>query len=478
MEKSSSSSLNSDVVKLQLQHSTEPPLLFTSMMTTHHQETNLDRPFGGGGDDDGGGGGGGPTTTYNSGGASEVVGNIYSRGGGGENFATSSSTNLQLFDIFSSYPNTPYKSPGMGFPFTCAQWKELERQAMIYRYMISSVPVPPDLLFPLSRNFPTDSSVYNVRYTKNGDPEPGRCKRTDGKKWRCSRDVAPHQKYCERHLHRGRPRSRKPVEVKKNNNNNGGVGENNKKTRVEQIVIPKSTTSQHFVPAANEPLLLDLSLMMETENRWHQLMEPTMGYSNQGSSVYGSGSPIFHQDYIHNQPLNLFSYPNFPSASEIEAPIGFIDAWSIDNLNNSNNGNPKSSVSPNDENLSTSLNLSVAMAAGNILDEGMGNIQMGNSFKHCDDDDDQSSKDSRWLCPVSWEPFAKGGPLAEALQPGSAAVGCTNLGPPSPHDSISNTATTVSSPSGVIQRTLFSNSDGSVCNSPTVPSEVVFQWLN
>lgn len=45
------------------------------------------------------------------------------------------------------------------------------------------------------------------------DPEPGRCRRTDGKKWRCSRDVVPGQKYCERHVHRGRNRSRKPVEI-------------------------------------------------------------------------------------------------------------------------------------------------------------------------------------------------------------------------------------------------------------------------
>lgn len=44
------------------------------------------------------------------------------------------------------------------------------------------------------------------------DPEPGRCRRTDGKKWRCSRDVVAGHKYCERHMHRGRNRSRKPVE--------------------------------------------------------------------------------------------------------------------------------------------------------------------------------------------------------------------------------------------------------------------------
>lgn len=41
----------------------------------------------------------------------------------------------------------------LGFPFTSAQWKELERQAMIYKYMMASVPVPPELLMPITRNF-------------------------------------------------------------------------------------------------------------------------------------------------------------------------------------------------------------------------------------------------------------------------------------------------------------------------------------
>ncbi|KAI3775611.1 hypothetical protein L1987_50191 [Smallanthus sonchifolius] len=45
------------------------------------------------------------------------------------------------------------------------------------------------------------------------DPEPGRCRRTDGKKWRCSKEAYPESKYCERHMHRGRNRSRKPVEL-------------------------------------------------------------------------------------------------------------------------------------------------------------------------------------------------------------------------------------------------------------------------
>ncbi|KAK9988179.1 hypothetical protein SO802_028418 [Lithocarpus litseifolius] len=39
---------------------------------------------------------------------------------------------------------------------------------------------------------------------RNGNElEPRRCRRTDGKKWRCSRDVVPDQKYYEQHIHRG-----------------------------------------------------------------------------------------------------------------------------------------------------------------------------------------------------------------------------------------------------------------------------------
>lgn len=53
---------------------------------------------------------------------------------------------------------------------------------------------------------------FHLGFSGSNDPEPGRCRRTDGKKWRCSRDAVPDQKYCERHINRGRHRSRKPVE--------------------------------------------------------------------------------------------------------------------------------------------------------------------------------------------------------------------------------------------------------------------------
>lgn len=53
---------------------------------------------------------------------------------------------------------------------------------------------------------------YTSYCGKKIDPEPGRCRRTDGKKWRCSKDAHPDSKYCERHMNRGRYRSRKLVE--------------------------------------------------------------------------------------------------------------------------------------------------------------------------------------------------------------------------------------------------------------------------
>ncbi|KAJ7007085.1 growth-regulating factor 1 isoform X2 [Populus alba] len=114
------------------------------------------------------------------------------------------------------------------WPFTQLQWMELEHQALIYKYITANVPIPSNLLIPVrkaldSAGFSSFSGglfkpsalqcgTFHMGFSSNTDPEPGRCRRTDGKKWRCSRDVVADQKYCERHMNRGRHRSRKPVE--------------------------------------------------------------------------------------------------------------------------------------------------------------------------------------------------------------------------------------------------------------------------
>ncbi|GMI96648.1 growth-regulating factor 4 [Hibiscus trionum] len=141
--------------------------------------------------------------------------------------------------LFASDSNTKFSSnlsapvidsnTRMGSYFSLAQWQELELQALIYRYMLAGAAVPPELLQPIKKSLLYSSSTYFLHHPyshyqpallQSGywgrsamDPEPGRCRRTDGKKWRCSRDVVAGQKYCERHVHRGRNRSRKPVEM-------------------------------------------------------------------------------------------------------------------------------------------------------------------------------------------------------------------------------------------------------------------------
>ncbi|KAL7106813.1 hypothetical protein ACP275_06G016400 [Erythranthe tilingii] len=395
-------------------------------------------------------------------------------------YARSCTNSQQPFDIlapsYSTTTSTPYKSLGGGgmaaaFPFTSAQWKELERQAMIYKYMISSVPVPPNLLFPLSRthNYSPSSLVYNGGgYSKNGDLEPGRCKRTDGKKWRCSREVAPGHKYCERHLHRGRPRSRKPVELAKND----VVLLPNKKTRLQQLHLPISTptTSLHLAASATTTTTLPKSDPTISSYKGFN-RDMGFGFANEGSSIYGS-TPIFHQDYYMDQ-LQLNMLPYNPTMEIGSQATGFIDAWSTDNLNTNNqnnNGSNEYSLSwMNRGDFSPSLDLSIAMAAGNFIDSEMGNVRMGADHE----ENTIKDSDSSMPIPVFWEPFGRGGPLAEALQVTSPRE-C----------SIGTPATTVSSPSGVVynnnnsnSRTLFSQSDGSVCNSPTFvvpPSEVGF----
>ncbi|KAK7244951.1 hypothetical protein RIF29_39780 [Crotalaria pallida] len=130
----------------------------------------------------------------------------------------------------------------MGSYFSMAQWQELELQAMIFRYMLAGAAVPSELLQPIKKSLlhstPTTPYFLHHHYQpaaaaaallQSGywgraamDPEPGRCRRTDGKKWRCSRDVVAGQKYCERHMHRGRNRSRKPVELPTPTTGGGG----------------------------------------------------------------------------------------------------------------------------------------------------------------------------------------------------------------------------------------------------------------
>ncbi|XP_027942618.1 growth-regulating factor 2 isoform X1 [Vigna unguiculata] len=461
---------------------------------------------------------------------------------------------LQPFDI------SPYTSPtttsstfkpsaggmaaSLGFPFTSAQWRELERQAMIYKYMMASVPVPPDLLIPTSLTPSSRSACmdggFNLRLASGTDPEPGRCRRTDGKKWRCSRDVAPNHKYCERHMHRGRPRSRKPVEVNTKtatptciNNNTHQI----KRPRHECNPFPpipdvtvaisnptsrKHGPSPHFlgssttlpylesplslanfgykaahfdsmpsVSANKEPRGLEWMLngdpisLGASDSEWQSLMHHKVGLSSEGScnnphphylnsfTLYNTG--MDQQNRRHPLFLNPLVVP--VENLQPEKPRGFIDAWSNTETgeNNAPTNNKNSAASIGKLSLS-SLDLSMG---GGAVNEDVGNVNIGLGLMEsiANTHTDTKISLSNWLNPAPWVASTLGGPLAEVLRSSTVTATTTNeatSNTPSPAtthvESNSPLGTMVSSPSGVLQKTLVSLSDSSSNSSPRVAS--------
>ncbi|KAH7656675.1 Growth-regulating factor protein [Dioscorea alata] len=172
------------------------------------------------------------------------------------------------------------------YPFTATQWQELEHQALIFKYMASGIPIPSDLILPIRRSFLLDPSPcttpslafphqlpmgwgsYQLGYGRKAeDPEPGRCRRTDGKKWRCSKEAYPDSKYCERHMHRGKNRSRKPVEM-------------------SLASIPTTHHSLYPTPPPPPPPSLSIS----TPDSSHNLFYPYSSSSSSSSSKTSSTS--------------------------------------------------------------------------------------------------------------------------------------------------------------------------------------------
>ncbi|KAL4348272.1 hypothetical protein GQ457_17G023170 [Hibiscus cannabinus] len=264
----------------------------------------------------------------------------------------------------------------LGFPFTFSQRMELERQVRIYKYIMSSVPVPHDLLIPIagSPSVPvaSHSACNNISILFHFTL----CKRTDGKKWRCSRYVSlDHHKYCERHLHRSRPRSRKPVELP-NKRARYTLGQALTSSSLYQnktawFLDKPSEKPATFWPVASVSSYKELISL--ADQQWYQLMQ---------IKAATEGFPV--QNY-NKQPLDMISCPNFNSCpwflnSEIvplEKPAarGFIDAWSTV--------------------VSTSAEASVSCN---------GELSVSSLYL------------TSWLAPAS----TPGGPLAEVLRPSSS----------------------------------------------------------
>ncbi|CAN4127468.1 unnamed protein product [Withania somnifera] len=118
-----------------------------------------------------------------------------------------------------------------GYGFTFLQRQELQQQFFVYNYIEAGLPVPSHLIIPICKSITCSLKGLHPHHTNlmgyghlcwehksSMEAEPRRCRRTDGKKWRCSKGVVQNQKYCEKHMHRGRQRLRKCVETAASSN--------------------------------------------------------------------------------------------------------------------------------------------------------------------------------------------------------------------------------------------------------------------
>ncbi|XP_076926591.1 uncharacterized protein LOC143589825 [Bidens hawaiensis] len=220
--------------------------------------------------------------------------------------------------------------------FTASQLEELEQQALLYKYMVSGVPVPTDLILAVRRSLYTSSPSsslshhptlggvwegpsfpYNQLYQMSGygrkiDLEPGRCRRTDGKKWRCSKEAYPDSKYCERHMHRGRNRSRKPVEFTSSSSSSVTATTLN----VSSSSSPSSAISKSTLNVSSDPYPSFSSVhttFLDSSPYSHQTLQD---YRNlQGMKDLGEderpAAPYFQlNDHHHHQTYSHFSFQN------------------------------------------------------------------------------------------------------------------------------------------------------------------------
>ncbi|XP_045789823.1 growth-regulating factor 1-like [Trifolium pratense] len=209
------------------------------------------------------------------------------------------------------------------YPFTPSQWQELEHQALIYKYMASGISIPPDLLFTIRKSYldsPLSSRLllnqpqqnYGWNYLQMGlgrkiDPEPGRCRRTDGKKWRCSKEAYPDSKYCERHMHRGKNRSRKPVEISKTTPTNSNTNNN------ASIFGISSITKNTPVSITNSSLSFDTQNLHQNypQNSFmypHITTSRSLSTSGIGLSFEDNSAPLFLDTISCSQ--NITDYRN------------------------------------------------------------------------------------------------------------------------------------------------------------------------
>ncbi|CAL5383886.1 unnamed protein product [Camellia sinensis] len=402
---------------------------------------------------------------------------------------------------------------GVRGPFTPSQWMELEHQALIYKYITANMPIPHNLLIPIRKaldsagfsSFTRPSTLgwgaFHLGFSNNTDPEPGRCRRTDGKKWRCSRDAVADQKYCERHMNRGRHRSRKPVEGQSGHSVSGP-------TTTTTVKLASSTSAALVVPGDGTTNSLGLSHHPQLKNLQpgapnscastpHINSRFFLNNENVGETIQGATDLSMLSPAISLTP-NQFSVPKQQNPYEQSSRSEFGSVCSDSLLNplhksstlnncrnyssprNLNDGESESQHSVHqfmDDWHKTQLSISIPVDASDFmsstsspaneklalsplrLSRELDSTQMGLGLGNVTNEPNQ--RQANWI-PISWE-TSMGGPLGEVLHSTSGSIGDCN------RSSALNLMTKgwdksprlASSPTGVLQKMTF----GSLSNS-------------
>ncbi|XP_004246083.1 growth-regulating factor 8-like [Solanum lycopersicum] len=292
-------------------------------------------------------------------------------------------------------------------PFTASQLQEFQRQFIICKYIMASMPVPPHLLLPLPS--PPQSNM-DLKFSSGSDPEPWRCKRTDGKKWRCSRDVAPDQKYCERHAHKSKPRSRKPVEI----HTNPSPKSNNRHSFQFPTVQPSNDQTRCIEWLGRG----DTCGTIPVDDNCNKQLMQSIGFNTRNSPAF----QVQHEPKLY--PMNFNQYMCNSSSDQALASqlknehCNNSIIASLQGRGTTSNAWPKDGISSNGS--FTSLTLSMSGWNGGMDDDNK-HAQAGIRMLDSERSGDEVLR-SQWLNPVSWmSSTAPGGPLGEALCLGNAS---------------------------------------------------------
>ncbi|XP_057973110.1 growth-regulating factor 1 [Malania oleifera] len=423
-------------------------------------------------------------------------------------------------------------------PFTPSQWIELEHQALIYKYLTANVPVPSNLLLALKKSIspfglsgtsaaslPPNSlgwGSFRLGFSSNTDPEPGRCRRTDGKKWRCSRDAVADQKYCERHINRGRHRSRKPVEGQTGHALSGSMNSSNSKvvpvtSSVSASILSSGGTSnslantvQHKLkglqPAAANPSMEAFANRMPDPQAL-SMVSPSIGLNPRESSLsipkqrnpfeessqsdFGLVSipnPSQKGTYMNDRNGSFFMHFNGQETQDQHPVRQFIDDWPKDQSANrsvipwpgelksdwtqlsmsipvGSSDFSSSSSSPTRERLAVS-----PLRLSREFDPAQVGLGVNNDFI-----EPTMQKQANWI-PISWG-SSMGGPLGEVLKNTATAMGCRNSsGLNLMSEAWDGSPQLGSSPTGVLQKTTFvSLSNSSSGSSPIAENKMTHE---